>query len=1157
MSLQFLLGTGQNNAHEKMVDTAQQWLAADQENRVFFIVPNYNKFEQEIQLLETMKTGKEYSSIRAQVFSFERLAWYFLQKQGKIPGNVLSDSGNAMILRKVLQEQREKLVIFRGETNKTGFIQQLVQFYQEMQIGNVSVEDLSQIHGNQDEQLKLEDLRLIYQEYEQALLKHQVKNEDPLLLLQSLLQDQSIKNSLFILSGFSRFNARELNILSTLMNCGNLLVSLELDRSYPNEEPHPLNLFADAGKSYFQLKQLADQQQLPVLHDLKAEMKNTQLNQLSQFWQGKKVPKLGESSAIAIWQQLSPADEVRHVGNEIRRLVAEEGYRYKDIQVLIRNFDCYSSILPSLFEQLEIPYYLDETQKMVSHPLVEFLQALFLVDAYHYRITDVFRLLRTELFVPFDWKEERTPSLIELREKIDQTENVCLAYNFRGSFWTKDEDWVFVDYDFEEESFNDATALQTVANEIRRMVQAYLPDFFAKIKKAENGFAAAKQFYQLMEDVGIKRQLLYWRDQEVEKGNLEKARNHEQTWQALMDLLDEYVLIYGESPFVWEDFQEIFLAGLTNLTYGKIPTAIDQVKVNNLELARTDQAKVTFAIGLNDQEFPARFDDRGLLSPEEREGINAELEEGKFLPENNSSNVNREPFLAYHVFLSGSEKLYLTVATTIDGEKQLAISPFLRRVSEGLSIPIQHFSGLNLTTMPENYVGSLRTLLSDLIHLNRLSLDRAEPMLSGWRQLMHFIETTELAGLTKRVFSSLEALNIPQALQPKTAEKLYGKNLYVSVSRIENFYNCQYKYFAQFGLGLKERTIYGLTPAAAGDFYHEALDRFFRMIHQLGLKLIDLNEEQRAQLADQVLKEIFGEVKFAILSSSARMNYIRYQLAQTIQKVSWGLVQQSLKTNLRPERTEVLFGSLAGEKGIPGIQLPLKNGGELAVRGKIDRLDQIHGDNTDWLSVVDYKSSDRSFNVVDAYYGIAMQLITYLDVAVSDFSLTSDKLIKPAGAYYLHVHNPVLTDPKDLERQTLKAYKYDGLFAKDAELFEEMDHSLEDKENSLLFPLRKDAKGHIAPAGPSKDKFYDQAEIDLLREYNRKKIQAAGNEILSGEVKLNPAFKDTKRIACQYCPFRSVCKFDVMLKENNYHRLEKMPREEVLKRMEEELHDPE
>ena len=50
------------------------------------------------------------------------------------------------------------------------------------------------------------------------------------------------------------------------------------------------------------------------------------------------------------------------------------------------------------------------------------------------------------------------------------------------------------------------------------------------------------------------------------------------------------------------------------------------------------------------------------------------------------------------------------------------------------------------------------------------------------------------------------------------AEELYGKEIYTSISRMENFYNCEYKYFMQFGLKLKERTVYGLTPAATGDF---------------------------------------------------------------------------------------------------------------------------------------------------------------------------------------------------------------------------------------------------------------------------------------------------------------------------------------------------
>ena len=62
--------------------------------------------------------------------------------------------------------------------------------------------------------------------------------------------------------------------------------------------------------------------------------------------------------------------------------------------------------MPDLFQKMAIPFYLDETQEMAAHPLIEFLQALFLIDNYNYRINDVFRMLRTELFAPFDWQPE-------------------------------------------------------------------------------------------------------------------------------------------------------------------------------------------------------------------------------------------------------------------------------------------------------------------------------------------------------------------------------------------------------------------------------------------------------------------------------------------------------------------------------------------------------------------------------------------------------------------------------------------------------------------------------------------------------------------------------------------------------------------------------
>ena len=73
-------------------------------------------------------------------------------------------------------------------------------------------------------------------------------------------------------------------------------------------------------------------------------------------------------------------------------------------------------------------------------------------------------------------------------------------------------------------------------------------------------------------------QLKMWRLQAIEAGQLETARNHEQTWDALMSLLDEYVTVYGESSFDFTTFQEIFVSGLKVCTIVKCRQRLTKYK---------------------------------------------------------------------------------------------------------------------------------------------------------------------------------------------------------------------------------------------------------------------------------------------------------------------------------------------------------------------------------------------------------------------------------------------------------------------------------------------------------------------------------------------------------------------------------------------------
>ncbi len=120
---------------------------------------------------------------------------------------------------------------------------------------------------------------------------------------------------------------------------------------------------------------------------------------------------------------------------------------------------------------------------MENHPLIEWINSLFALDRYSYRLSDIMRFFKTELFLSTEaeteldeWKQERD----EFRKKLDITENVALAYNYQGTYWTREKDWQFVAYDFEAEQIEDVQYLEEQSNTIRRLFQKAVPVFLKK-----------------------------------------------------------------------------------------------------------------------------------------------------------------------------------------------------------------------------------------------------------------------------------------------------------------------------------------------------------------------------------------------------------------------------------------------------------------------------------------------------------------------------------------------------------------------------------------------------------------------------------------------------------------------------------------------------
>lgn len=1178
MGLEFIYGPASAQHETPLVQRATDWLTADPQHEVFYLVPNHIKFETEVSVLERLHQLSTYASwdnmttMRLQVFSFSRLAWYYLQHTALYQDEHLSEAGTHMLIRKLLLEQGENLTVFRGEVNKAGFIGQLADLFSELQDGNIELLDIEQLLASLGDSLKeadfkgkLRDFQLLYGEYCIALAEREVGNKELITHLATYLSEQDLSHVMFVISGFSRFTAREQQLIAVLVEkAAEVKLNLVLDQAYVQRPPEGFNMFYDAGKLYYELYQFARSKQLKILADTRLAPSESEMGAVDACWRDSQElsPAMSFSKLatdhVQIWEGATPFNEVSHVAREIRRLVAEEGLRYRDIQVLTRELPGYRNTLGPVFNSHDVPYYLNQELEMKHHPLVEFLISLFAIQIRQFRYTDVMRFLRTELFMPKmeqlsieDWQLARN----QYRDKIDVTENVVLAYGYEGFYWTQEKDWVYIYYDFEndETKEDENRYAQRISNEVRQDLRSALLPFFEALKTAKTGREAAIALYQFLVSSGVEQEIIYWRNQDIEAGKLEEAKIHEQTWQAFIQLLDDYVAILGEDDFVLTDFVAILETGLGGLSYSKVPTTIDQVSVSSLDLIHAQKSKVTFIIGATDTVLPKKIENKTLLSDEERSLVDEGLTQGKFLVKNTAADLAKEPYIAYLAFNSSSERLYLSYPATREGSKEVKMSPYLGILAKRLGIPLQVKSLLPADFgLDTAYISTYRNLVTDLNVLKRQAEEAKKAISPLWLELeTAVLNHPDYQRLARKTFESQGHKNVPETLTPALVDALYGETIHGSVSKIESFYECQYKYFMNYGLKLKERDVFALTPAATGDFYHDALDQLFKVLIREQLNLSQLTSEELRAVTEQVLAGILAEPKFAILTASHRMNYIRYQLGQTIQRVSWALRKQSQRTGLSTVQTEVLFGQFAQEVSLDSLTIDLGQHKQMQIRGKIDRLDRIDVEDQAYLAVVDYKSSRHTFDYRDAYFGLAMQMITYLDVALNNaVQLIGTDRVKPAGAFYLQIKNPTVEGnlPDDVATEELfKEYGYKGLLLNEGPLLERLDMTLEEQPKSSVYPYAMKKNGDF-----SSSQFVTEGEVELLIQHNRHNFKEAGQEIFKGATKLNPAYRDKLRVACQYCPFRSVCQFDVMLKENEYHRIDPLKKDDVLKKIAEE-----
>ena len=363
-------------------------------------------------------------------------------------------------------------------------------------------------------------------------------------------------------------------------------------------------------------------------------------------------------------------------------------------------------------------------------------------------------------------------------------------------------------------------------------------------------------------------------------------------------------------------------------------------------------------------------------------------------------------------------------------------------------------------------------------------------------------------------------------MPPALAENLYGDVLRTSVSRLEEFAQCPFRFFVRSGLQAAERKIFELDARERGSFQHDVLRVFHERLAATGRRWRDLTPPEAREQIRSIAAELTENFRGGLLRDTAQTRFEARALTASLQDfievvVAWLRDQNEFD----PAAAELEFGG--SDACVPAWELDAGAGHRLALHGRIDRVDLCPdpaGRGT-LAVVVDYKSGGKKLDAVLVAHGVQLQLLAYLNVLrhwPDPHSVLDAARLVPAGVFYVNLRGQY--ESGDTRAEALddagearkRAYRHTGRF--DAGILPKLDR----RGAADQFSYQRNQDGSLrkgsAEALPG-------AEFEQLLDRVEKQLGEMGRSIFAGEAKVAP-YRKGSETPCDYCDYRAVCRID-------------------------------
>ena len=903
-----------------------------QEKESVLIVPEQASFEAEKNILKELGDS---SALFVECASFTRLYDIIGKKIGGIAGTVLKDSHKIVFMNKAIKSVADDLKLWGKYKNSIRFSKTVLDTVGEMKINSVTPEMLRETAEELKPSTlrdKLLDLALIYETYDLLLGEKFIDPADILTkVYENLKNYEFFKGKTVFIDSFKGFTGQQYKIIERIL-CQAEDVYISITNDPENCEEY--SVFSNIRKAVLKIQDIAKGRGVNVAEPIiltENYYKNIGVSSAQLVVAGEKPMETNCENCITVVNSKTDFDEAEFVAGEIRRLVREEGFRFKDFAVIARDSEKYATAFSSACKRNGVNAFFDRKISLSEFPFSVAVKSA--IEALNFSTESLLAFHKTGLgTLSFD--------------EISLLENYAFVWCLNGKDW-------FKEWDMNPEGLTDreidekGQKLLEELNNLRLKTIRPIVDF--KNNFGDSGKAKATAIVKLFDICEVSKKLNRLKSEYKEICESFYADALNTAYDTFVEILDSLVLCFGEANVSTKEFYDALCLTLSLESVGVIPQTLDEVVFGSADRIRPSKPKVTFILGANQGEFPKSVANAGVFTLKDRK-ILVEKEIG--ISDNCLQSAINENFLVYSNLSLASDKLYISYYdSTLSGEEKQP-SAFVSEITGKLNVSRVSYPDVGI--IPETKQSAFREFCRNL---------RVNPETAI--SIKNALADTEFAYNADIV--SHDTVKRNDSLTKETAKKLYGNDIYMSATKLDTFNHCHFSYFCKYGLKAKRLESADFNVLQRGTIVHYCLER---LIGEHKKAVGELQDDELFALCDGYIEEYLNSVKGFNTVKNAKTDFIIGRISRSLKEVFLSIRDEMKQSDFEPIACELKIGK---DGAIPYIRFDYGEG-EILLSGSIDRVDSYNG----YIRIIDYKTGSKSFKMPDILFGLNLQMLLYL-----------------------------------------------------------------------------------------------------------------------------------------------------------------------------------